>query len=109
MANSCEDHIHSLYSVLNDTVEHYLLWFKLQIAGVRGRFMSSIKSLHSELRCTVRVNNNLTPWFDVEAGVKQGCILLPTIFSVYINDLAERMNSLNCGITIDAIRLGVQD
>jgi len=88
-----------------DTVEHYLLWYKLQRAGVRGRFLSTIQSLYSDLRCTVCVNNDLTPWFDVEAGVKQGCILSPTLFSVYINDLTERINSLNCGRNIDDIRL----
>ena len=123
----CEEHMHSLYSVLNDrkisrkssfvcfvdmrkafdTVKHYLLWYKLQRAGVRGRFLSAIQSLYSDLRCTVRVNNDLTSWFDVEAGVKQGCILSPTLFSVYINDLTERINSLNCGINIDDNRLSI--
>ena len=90
-----------------DTVKHYLLWYKLQRAGVRGRFLSAIQSLYSDLRCTVRVNNDLTSWFDVEAGVKQGCILSPTLFSVYINDLTERINSLNCGINIDDNRLSI--
>jgi hypothetical protein len=50
------------------------------------------------MKCTVRNNNDLTPWFNVEAGVKQGCILFSTLFSVYINDLADRINSLNCGV-----------
>ena len=124
---SCEEHIHSLYSVLNDrkisrkssfvcfvdmrkasdTVEHYLLWYKLQSAGVREIFLSAIQSLYSDLRCTVCVNNDLTSWFDVEAGVKQGCILSPTLFSVYINDLTERINSLNCGINIDDNRISI--
>jgi len=124
---SCEEHIHSLYSVLNDrkisrkssfvcfvdmrkafdTVEHYLLWFKLQRAGLRGKFLTAIQSLYNDLKCTVRVNNELTPWFEVEAGVKQGCILCPSLFSVYINDLAERINSLNCGITVDDIQLSI--
>jgi len=58
-----------------DTVEHYLLWFKLQRAGLRGKFLTAIQSLYNDLKCTVRVNNELTPWFEVEAGVKQGCIL----------------------------------
>jgi hypothetical protein len=51
--------------------------------------------MYNEVKCTVRVNNDLTPWFNVEAGVKQGCILSPILFSVYINDLADRINSLN--------------
>ena len=92
---SCEEHIHLLYTVLNDrkiskkssyvcfvdtrkafdTVEHNLLWYKLQRIGVRGKFLTAIQSLYNEVKCTVCVNNDLTPWFNVEAGVKQGCIL----------------------------------
>jgi hypothetical protein len=49
----------------------------------------SIQSLYNEVKCTVRVNNDLTPWFNVEAGVKQGCILFPTLFSIYINDFGS--------------------
>lgn len=81
-----------------DTVEHNLLWYKLQRIGVRGKFLPAIQSLHNEVKCTVRIKNYLTPWFNVEAGVKQGCIVYPTLFSVYINDLADRINSLNCGV-----------
>ena len=92
---SCEEHIHSLYTILNDrkiskkstyvcfvdmrkafdTVEHNLLWYKLQRIGVRGKCLTAIQSLYNEVKCTVCVNNDLTPWFNVEAGVKQGCIL----------------------------------
>jgi hypothetical protein len=50
-----------------DTVEHNLLWYKLQRIGVRGKFLTAIQSLYNEVKCTVRVNNDLTPWFNVEA------------------------------------------
>jgi hypothetical protein len=69
--------------------------------GVRGKFLTAIQSLYNEVKCTVRINNDLTPWFNVEAGVKQSCILSPTLFSVYINDLADRINFLNCGVPFD--------
>ena len=39
--------------------------------------------------------------------MKQGCILSPTLFSVYINDLTERINSLNCGVNIDDFKLSI--
>jgi hypothetical protein len=50
-----------------DTVEHNLLWYKLQRIGVRGKFLTAIQSLYNEVKCTVRVNNDLTPWFNMEA------------------------------------------
>lgn len=33
--------------------------------------------------------------------------LSPTLFSVYINDLADRINALNCGITVDDFQLSI--
>jgi len=37
----------------------------------------------------------------VNSGVKQGCKISPTLFSLYINDLAHEINSLNCRITLN--------
>jgi hypothetical protein len=67
---SCEEHIHSLYTILNDrkiskkstyvcfvdmrkafdTVEHNLLWYKLQRIGVRVKFFTAIQSLYNEVK-----------------------------------------------------------
>ena len=33
--------------------------------------------------------NGYTDWFDIEAGVRQGCILSPLLYSIFINGLAE--------------------
>ena len=45
------------------------------------------------------MNDSLTDWFDVESGVKQGCIVSPTLFAMYIDDLVHNINSKNVGIT----------
>ena len=86
-----------------DTVQRNLLWYKLSKAGVRGKFLSAFQSLYDNVSCTVRVNDQFTPWFKVNAGVKQGCLIFPSLFAVYINDLAQRINYLQCGIKIDDI------
>ena len=46
------------------------------------------------------VGDRLTGWFPVLSGVRQGDSLSPTLFAVFINDLAEELNTLNRGINV---------
>ena len=35
-------------------------------------------------------------------GVKQGCVVSPTLFSIYVNDLAKEIGDLHCGVSLQA-------
>ncbi len=41
--------------------------------------------------CSVKVNGLMSEWFDVELGIKQGCVLSLTISSIFVNDLAREV------------------
>jgi hypothetical protein len=45
--------------------------------------------MHNNVTFSVNLSDGLTDTFKSSIGVKQGCILIPTIFSLYINDLAD--------------------
>jgi hypothetical protein len=62
--------------------------------------MQAVKSLYSNFECAVRVCGNLTDWFPVNGGVKQGCLLSPILFALYVNTLAEDIKSLGLGINV---------
>ena len=50
---------------------------------------------YRKVKCTVDIDHNLTEWFDVNSGVKQGCILSPTLFAMYIDDLVKELKARN--------------
>ena len=69
--------------------------------GIHGKILHSIQSLYINVSCSVRINEYLTDWFPVNQGLKQGCGLFQTLFTIYINDLAPEINALNCSFKSD--------
>ncbi len=49
----------------------------------------------------VKLNSNVTDWFPTESGVFQGDFVSPTLFAIFINDLASEMKQLDIDIDIE--------
>ena len=56
--------------------------------------------MYSNLASCVCVNGRLKDWFQQTAGVRQGDTLAPTLFAIYINDLAIEVKAQNTGVKI---------
>ena len=69
---------------------------------MHGSFLGALKAMYSSVLSSVRVNDKLSEWFSVDKGVKQGCLLSPALFSIYINDLILEINGLVIGIQCDS-------
>ena len=41
-------------------------------------------------------------WFDQDFGVKQGCILSPTLFSILMKDLSDMLEKENIGVSFSS-------
>ena len=62
-------------------------------------------SLYKTVKSCVRINGLTTDFFNVNCGLKQGCLLSPLLFNLYIDDLVRDMNLLNIGIDSDGEKL----
>ena len=60
----------------------------------------ALRSLYHSVSSCARINKHKTDWFSVHSGLRQGCILLPLLLNIYINDLAIYLKSLDIGIEI---------
>ena len=77
------------------------LWKKLLDSGIGGNMYRAIKSLYSSVKASVRLGSYTTEWFDIKCGLRQGCILSPILFNLYINDLAVYLKSLDIGVKLE--------
>lgn len=62
---------------------------------------NALQSIYSNVSCCVKVNENFSDWFNVNLGLRQGCILSPILFNCFINDLAIKIKALGMGIDIE--------
>nr|XP_006824602.1 PREDICTED: RNA-directed DNA polymerase from mobile element jockey-like [Saccoglossus kowalevskii] len=76
-----------------DTVWRSGLLYKLQANCINGRLYNIIKSMYNNIKFYVELDDKMTPAFQTDNGVKQGCPLSPTLFSLFINDLVELLDS----------------
>ena len=70
-----------------DTVNHDILFDKLDHYGIRGLALEWVKSYFSERTQFVEFNNVRSAPQGISCGVPQGSILGPLFFILYVNDL----------------------
>ena len=83
-----------------DSVDRNLLPYKLFSIGVTGNMYWAITSLFANPRSRVILEDHATDYFNCPLGVKQGDSLSPTLFAVFINDLADTVKNSGIGIEI---------
>ncbi len=81
--------MHALLTLKSfDSIWHQGLFYKLIESGIGGKTYDLIKSMYTESKCGVKINTKRTRYLSQERGVRQGCCLSPTLFNIYINELA---------------------
>ena len=88
-----------------DRLVHSGLYLKLMSRNLPKIFLDLIIFWYSNLRCRVRWDEQLSDWFGISAGVRQGGILSPDFYCLYVDDLILLLKSKNVGCYILGIFL----
>ena len=51
------------------------------------------------------VNGKITEWFEVQVGVRQGCLLSPCLFNVYLEFVMKEIQNLDSGLKMGNMRM----
>ena len=79
------------YQKAFDTVDRNKLWNVLKKMGISTKMLQMLQGIYKSVQACVRSGNELTDLFECPLGVKQGCLLLPLIFSLLISEVAEKV------------------
>ena len=58
--------------------------------GLSPTAITLIESLYKQSESAVRVGQTVSSWFQSTVGVRQGCILSPSLFNVFLEELVSR-------------------
>ena len=89
-----------------DRVSHFGLFLKLIDKGVPGWFIASLLNWYSKCTAVVRWGNTISTPFSIESGVRQGGVLSPILFAIYIDEIILSLTNAKLGCTINGVYLG---
>ena len=83
-----------------DNVPRDILLQKLLNHNINGKMYAAIINLYSENTYCVKIDTKITEMFSVDQGVKQGCVLSPILFNIFLADLPSALGT-GYGVNID--------
>ena len=89
-----------------DHIYRNAFWYKLYKIGVNLKMVRIVKNVYSNVESCIRHCYTFSDFFDFAVGLRQGEVLSPLMFSLFIEDLELFLtNNINSGLTINDITI----
>ena len=89
-----------------DVVNHVILKKTLFDEGVAPDLWSVVDNLYSDMSSKIKWHGQLSEKFSIQQGVRQGSILSPHLYKMYVNPLLEELKRSAIGAHIGTIYVG---
>ena len=87
------------FSKAFDTIPRDKLLEKVSRVGIGGKFLEILQSMYTNDKSAVKLGQYISKQFTCYKGVKQGCMLSPTLFNIYLHDLPLMLNKPQSNLT----------
>jgi hypothetical protein len=78
------------YSKAYDCINRAALWKVLKLYKVHPHIIDLLEDLHTNTAAAVRLAGKIGDEFPVSSGVRQGCVIAPTLFNVFIDHIVRK-------------------
>ena len=75
-----------------DTIDRHGMWQILRVYGVGGKLLKAVQRFYVDSRVCVLVGNDVSEWFTVNVGLRQGCVMSSWLFNVYMDGMVREVN-----------------
>ena len=89
-----------------DRINYHMLFRKLIKKKLPGIYIRSLFNMYTNSRLQIKWNNVLSTPFNCTNGVKQGGVLSPILFALYIDDLLIELRENGSGCHINSMFCG---
>ena len=95
-------HVFIYFKKAFDRVWHEALWATMKKFNISGKLNETIQSLYENAMSVVLFQGATGEWFHTSVGVRQGCLLSPTLFKNIIEDIimTDTLENFNGTISI---------
>ena len=89
-----------------DCIHRNAMWLKLYKLCIDGNILRIVKDMYEKVKYCVRSCNNYSQFFEYAVGLRQGEVISPILFSLFVEDLELFLqNDVTSGLSFDDILL----
>ena len=89
-------HLHFIdFKAAFDTDWREVLWFMMKKCDIHSRITSKLEILYRNTEHVVAMPGAMTEMVKIKIGVRQGCVMSPTLFNIFLDFVLKEIHSLS--------------